>query len=152
VLDTADGRPDHTVILKHARRARAIRNRAQRDRNEQEGQPTTNRYTVAEEFAHAVTHGAGLLLSVVGLIVLVVLATVRGDVWHVVSVAIYGSTLVLLYAASTFYHALPTHRAKAVFRVFDHAAIFLLIAGTYTPFTLVNLRRLRGAFVRHGRA
>lgn len=104
------------------------------------GRSTATLYSVAEEIAHAATHGAGLLLSIAGLVVLVVFATLRGDVWHIVSVAIFGSTLVLLYAASTFYHALPSPRAKAVFRVLDHAAIYVLIAGTYTPFTLVNLR------------
>ena len=100
----------------------------------------TARYSVAEEIAHAITHGVGLLLSVAALTILVVFATLRGDAWHTVSCSIYGSTLVLLYAASTFYHALPAPRAKSVFRVLDHAAIYLLIAGTYTPFTLVNLR------------
>jgi hemolysin III len=100
----------------------------------------TGRYSLAEEIAHAITHGVGLLLSVAGLTILVVFATLRGEAWHIVSCSIYGSTLVLLYAASTFYHALPAPRAKAVFRVLDHAAIYVLIAGTYTPFTLVNLR------------
>jgi len=97
-------------------------------------------YTVAEEAAHAITHGAGLLLSFAGLVLLIVLASVRGGAWHVVSCSIYGATLVLLYAASTLYHAVPAPRAKRVFRVLDHSAIYLLIAGTYTPFTLVNLR------------
>ena len=100
----------------------------------------TGRYSLAEEIAHAITHGIGLLLSVAALVILVVFATVRGDAWHIVSCSIYGSTLVLLYAASTFYHALPAPRAKGVFRVLDHAAIYVLIAGTYTPFTLVSLR------------
>ncbi|MHC4128668.1 MAG: PAQR family membrane homeostasis protein TrhA [Planctomycetota bacterium] len=100
----------------------------------------TGRYSLAEEIAHAITHGVGLLLSVAGLTILAVFATLRGEAWHIVSCSIYGSTLVLLYAASTFYHALPAPRAKAVFRVLDHAAIYVLIAGTYTPFTLVNLR------------
>lgn len=71
---------------------------------------------------------------------LVVFATSRGDAWHVVSVAVFGATLVVLYAASTFYHALPSPRTKKFFRALDHSAIYLLIAGTYTPFTLVNLR------------
>lgn len=97
-------------------------------------------YSFAEEVAHTATHGAGLLLSVAGLVILVVAASLHGDAWHVVSVAVYGSTLVTLYAASTLYHAVPSPRAKNAFRVFDHSAIFLLIAGTYTPFTLVNLR------------
>jgi hemolysin III len=100
----------------------------------------TKRYSVAEEIAHAVTHGVGVLLSVAGLIVLVVLAMLRGDAWHLVSCSVYGTTLVLLYTASTLYHALPASRAKNLFRVLDHSAIYLLIAGTYTPFTLVNLR------------
>jgi hemolysin III len=100
----------------------------------------TGRYSLAEEIAHAITHGVGLLLSVAGLTILAVFATLRGEAWHIVSCSIYGSTLVLLYAASTFYHALPAPRAKAVFRVLDHAAVYVLIAGTYTPFTLVNLR------------
>jgi len=103
-------------------------------------QTPPRRYSASEEIAHSVTHGIGLLLSIAGLVVLVVFAVARGDAWHVVSVAIFGSTLVVLYAASTFYHALPSPRAKSVFRVLDHAAIYLLIAGTYTPFTLVNLR------------
>ena len=99
-----------------------------------------NQYSLAEEIAHAITHGVGLLLSIAGLVILIVFASLRGNAWHVASVSVYGSTLVLLYAASTFYHALPAPRAKDVFRVLDHAAIYLLIAGTYTPFMLVNLR------------
>jgi hemolysin III len=98
------------------------------------------RYTLVEEIVHAITHGVGLLLSMAALVILVVLASLYGDAWHIVSVSIYGSTLVLLYAASTFYHALPMPRAKGVLQVLDHASIYLLIAGTYTPFTLVNLR------------
>ena len=98
------------------------------------------RYSPAEEVAHATTHGLGLLLSIVGLVVLVVFAVSRGDAWHVVSVSIFGATLIVLYAASTFYHALSSPKAKSVFQMLDHAAIYLLIAGSYTPFTLVNLR------------
>ena len=94
----------------------------------------------AEEFANSVTHGLGLALSVAGLVVLVVLAALRGTAWHVVSCAVYGATLVLLYTASTLYHSVQTPRAKRVLRILDHGAIYLLIAGTYTPFTLVNLR------------
>jgi hemolysin III len=101
---------------------------------------STSQYSLAEEIAHAITHGVGLLLSIAGLVVLVVFASLRGNTWHVVSVSVYGATLVMLYAASTFYHALPAPRAKSAFRVLDHAAIYLLIAGTYTPFMLVNLR------------
>jgi hemolysin III len=100
----------------------------------------TPRYTVAEEVAHAITHGLGLLLGIAALVLLTVYAALYGTAWHVVSCSVYGVSLVVLYAASTFYHTLPASRAKRVFRVLDHAAIYVLIAGTYTPFTLVNLR------------
>jgi hemolysin III len=98
------------------------------------------RHRRGEEIANSVTHGVGLLLAAAGLAVLVTFASLRGTAWHIVGCSIYGSTLVLLYAASTLYHAIPNARAKRVLRVLDHSAIFLLIAGTYTPFTLVNLR------------
>jgi hemolysin III len=98
------------------------------------------RFSFAEEIAHAITHGIGLLLSIAALVILVVFASLRGDAWHIVSTSIYGTTLILLYTASTVYHALPLSRAKGVWLLLDHAAIYLLIAGTYTPFTLVNLR------------
>jgi hemolysin III len=94
----------------------------------------------AEEFANSVTHGVGLGLSLAGLVVLIILTALRGTAWHVVSCTIYGSTLVILYAASTLYHSIQSARAKRVLRIIDHGAIYLLIAGTYTPFTLVNLR------------
>lgn len=97
-------------------------------------------FHLGEEIANAVTHGLGLLLSIAGVVALVWLAIVRGTAWHVVSCAIYGSTLVLLYLSSTLYHALSATRAKKLFRILDHSAIFLLIAGTYTPFLLVSLR------------
>lgn len=97
-------------------------------------------YSILEEIASSVTHGIGLLLALAALSVLVVFAALRGDVWHVVSCAIYGTTLVLMFAASTLYHSIPWPRAKAVLKVVDHSAIFLLIAGTYTPFLLVSLR------------
>jgi hemolysin III len=106
----------------------------ERHRNPDEG------FTIAEEVAHSLTHGAGLLLGVAALVLMVVFAAQRGTAIHVVACSLYGATLVLLYSASTFYHALPRGRAKRVFGILDHAAIFLLIAGTYTPFTLVTLR------------
>ena len=93
-----------------------------------------------EEIVNSLTHGLGLVLSVVGLIVLVVLAALRGTPRHVASVSIYGATLVLLYTASTLYHAFRSPRVKRVFKVLDHSAIYLLIAGTYTPFTLITMR------------
>ncbi len=97
-------------------------------------------HTLAEEIAHAATHGVGLAASVVGCAALV-LAAWSGDATHLVAAAVFGATLVVLYAASTLYHALPIGRAKELFRRLDHAAIFLLIAGSYTPFTLITLRR-----------
>jgi len=96
--------------------------------------------SIGEEIANSISHGIGAAVSVGALATLVVLAASRGTVWHIVSFSIYGTTLVLLYLSSTLYHALPGPRVKRVFRVFDHASIYLLIAGTYTPFMLVNLR------------
>ena len=93
-----------------------------------------------EETINALTHGLGALLSLAGLVVLVVLASLRGDAWHIVSCSIYGVTLLLLFSSSTLYHSFRNERLKHVLRIIDHAAIFLLIAGTYTPFVLVNLR------------
>lgn len=97
-------------------------------------------FHLGEEIANSVTHGVGLLLSIAGLALIVTLAALRGTAWHVVSCSIYGATLVLLYLASTLYHSLQGKRLKRLFRTFDHSAIYLLIAGTYTPFTLVLLR------------
>jgi hemolysin III len=97
-------------------------------------------HTIVEERINGLTHGIGVVLSVVGLVVLVVCATIYGNAWHVVSFSIFGSTLIILYAASTLYHSVTHTTAKRVFWILDHSAIFLLIAGTYTPFVLVNLR------------
>lgn len=96
-------------------------------------------FSRGEEIAHAITHGLGVVLSLVGLVVLVVLAVQRGDARLVVGVSVFGAAMVTLYAASTFYHALTAARAKQVFQLLDHGAIYLLIAGTSTPFTLVVL-------------
>jgi hemolysin III len=99
-------------------------------------------YSVGEEIAHSVTHGIGVVFSIAGLAVLTAFAAVKGTAWHIVACSIYGATLVLAYAASTIYHAIPAALAttKKVLRILDHSAIYLLIAGTYTPFALVNLR------------
>ena len=97
-------------------------------------------YTVGEEIANSVTHGIGLLLAVTALVVLVGGAVQMGDPWRIVSFSIYGASLISLYLASTLYHALPGPRAKKWLRRCDHAAIFFLIAGTYTPIMLVVLR------------
>lgn len=93
-----------------------------------------------EEIANALTHGLGLILAISGLTAMVVLATLRGDAWHIVSCSVYGATLVMLYGASTCYHAFQAPRLKEILRVVDHSCIYLLIAGTYTPFTLTYLR------------
>ena len=97
-------------------------------------------YTPREELANRLTHGLGVVFSIAGLVLMVVFATLHGDAWHVVSTAIFGGTLVLLYASSTLYHSFGSEPHKRVLQKFDHAAIFLLIAGTYTPFVLVTLR------------
>lgn len=100
----------------------------------------TPRYNFFEEVANLVTHAVGLALSVAGLTLLVTFAGLTGDPWRIVSFSIYGAALVILYASSTLYHGVPSASLKRVFRRFDHAAIYLLIAGTYTPFVLVLLR------------
>jgi hemolysin III len=93
-----------------------------------------------EELANALTHGAGAIASLAGGAVLITLTAVYGSTRELVSVSVYSATLLLLYVASTLYHAIRHDLAKARLKVFDHCAIFLLIAGTYTPFTLVSLR------------
>jgi len=95
---------------------------------------------LGEEIANAVSHGIGLALAIVGLVGLLLAAARQGDTWAIVASAVYGTTLVLLYAASTLYHAIQHAGAKRVLRVLDHSSIYLLIAGTYTPFTLGPLR------------
>ncbi len=100
----------------------------------------TPRYSLGEEIAHSITHGVGVLLSIAALVILVTLSALRGNAWHVVSSVVFGATLIFLYTASTLYHSITHPRAKKILRVLDHSAIFLLIAGTYTPFTLVTLR------------
>lgn len=101
---------------------------------------TIHEYSIGHEIANAVTHGIGGGLSIAGLSILLTMAVLYGDVWHIVSSAIYGATLILLYLASTLYHGIYHSATKRIFKVIDHASIYLLIAGTYTPFTLVSLR------------
>ena len=95
--------------------------------------------TSKEEMACSISHGVGLIASLIGLPVLVMNALERGDTWQLVGGAVFGTMLILLYAASTVYHSCPPHH-KRLWRVLDHSAIYLLIAGTYTPFTLGALR------------
>jgi hemolysin III len=93
-----------------------------------------------EEILNSCTHGIGLVLSIAGFVVLLALSIGRGTAWHIVGCAIYGSTLIWLYLASTVYHGVTLPRLKRILKILDHSAIYLLIAGTYTPFLLVNLR------------
>jgi hemolysin III len=93
-----------------------------------------------QELANALTHGVGVLAALAGGAVLVTVASLRGDPWKIVGAAVFTATLVLLYAASTLYHAVSSPGAKGRLKVLDHASIYLLIAGTYTPFTLGGLR------------
>jgi len=100
----------------------------------------TARYSRGEEIANSITHGLGIVLSIIGLAVLIAFASRYGNSWHIVSCSIFGATLIFLYAASTLYHAVQKPAVKSILRIFDHSAILVLIAGTYTPFTLVSLR------------
>lgn len=101
-------------------------------------------YSKKEEIFNAITHGVGACLAVAGLVILVVLASIKGSVWHVVSFSIFGAMMVILYLVSTLYHSLTHRKAKKLFRKFDHMAIFLLIAGTYTPYCLAILNNSLG--------
>ncbi len=103
-------------------------------------QTRINRNSLNEEMANSITHGVGIVLAIAALGILAAFAGAYGNAWHIVSVSIFGTTLVLLYTASTLYHSIQHPRAKSLLQIFDHSAIFLLIAGTYTPFTLVSLR------------
>lgn len=98
------------------------------------------KYEKKEEILNIATHGIGFLLSIAALVLLVVFASIYGDAWHIVSYSIYGTSLVVLYLASTLFHwsTKPSRRLKL--NIFDHASIYILIAGTYTPLLLVTLR------------
>ena len=97
-----------------------------------------------EETVNVLTCGVGVLLSVAGLVLIVTPAALHGDAWQVVSFSIYGASLILLYTASALYHAIQSPRIKRLFEIADQSAIYLLIAGTYTPFTLVTIRSALG--------
>ncbi len=100
-------------------------------------------YTLGEEIANSIVHGIGVVLSIVALVLLIMYAA-QGDGWRLASAIVYGSTLLLEYTASTLYHSFPQPNVKHVFKILDHAGIYLLIAGTYTPFTLVTIRESGG--------
>lgn len=97
-------------------------------------------YERKEEILNIVSHGLGLILSIAALVLLVVFASLEGTSWHIVSFSIYGASLIVLYSASTFYHYSRDPELRRKLNIFDHAAIYILIAGTYTPFTLVALK------------
>ena len=101
-------------------------------------------YPPFEEKLNVISHGIGFLLSIAALVLLVVYASIYGTVWHVVSYSIYGGSLILLYLASTLYHSAKRSKLRGRLQIFDHAAIYMLIAGTYTPFTLVTLNGTTG--------
>lgn len=97
-------------------------------------------YSLGEEIAHAVSHGVGAFAAVAGLAVLVAKAALHGTALHVVAVSVFGAALVLMYSASALFHGIPLPRGKQVLRVIDHCCIYILIAGSYTPFTLISLQ------------
>lgn len=99
-----------------------------------------NFYTRGEEIANAITHGIGVVLAIVGAVLLIVFASLSGDVYKIISFTIFGITLFLLYLGSTLYHSIPNKKVKKFLRIIDHSSIYLLIAGTYTPYVLVCLR------------
>ena len=101
-------------------------------------------YSFIEELFNSITHGAGILLSIAALVLLIVFSSIYGSAGHIVSCTIFGITLILLYTASTLYHGIQKPQVKRIFKIFDHSCIYLLIAGTYTPFLLVTLRGALG--------
>ncbi|MBA2174353.1 hemolysin III family protein [Halobacillus locisalis] len=104
----------------------------------------THTFSKREEIANAITHGIGAILSIAMLVLLIVFASLEGNAWHIVSVSIYGATMLLLYVSSTLVHSFPPGKAKDLFEIFDHSSIYLFIAGTYTPIMLVPLRGTLG--------
>lgn len=104
----------------------------------------TAQYTFLEEIFNSITHGAGLIISVVGLVLLIVFSSMYGQIGHVVSCTVFGVTLVLLYTSSTLYHSFRKPTIKHFFKIMDHSCIFALIAGTYTPFVLIVIKGALG--------
>lgn len=102
------------------------------------------KYSLSEEIINGITHGIGSLVSIAALVLTVVFSAIHGNPWAVVASSIYGSTLIILYTMSTIYHSLKVNKGKKVLRIIDHCSIYLLIAGTYTPYTLVTLQGTLG--------
>lgn len=113
-------------------------------KRERLGEWVNEHYTLGEEIAHSVSHGVGAALSVAALVALLILAVMYGTTWHIFSYAVYGVSLVALFLASTLYHGVQKPRLRPILRKVDHACIYLLIAGTYTPFVLISLRSTLG--------
>ena len=111
------------------------------------GQRHSMEYSVAEEIVHAITHGIGVILSIVGLSWMLYVSINVADPWRIVASSIYGATLITLFLASTLYHSMFASRHREVFKLLDHCAIYLLIAGTYTPFLLVAMRSSIGWWI-----
>ncbi|HFU74132.1 MAG TPA: hemolysin III family protein [Helicobacteraceae bacterium] len=105
---------------------------------------SVNEFSLAEEIWHAITHGLGLVLSIIGLTVLVAYATLAHSPLSIISAAIFGTTLIIMYGSSTLYHAITHTKVKRIFQQFDHASIYFLIAGSYTPITLITLGGIWG--------
>jgi len=101
-------------------------------------------YSFLEEIFNSITHGVGALISIAALVLLIVFSSIYGSASHIVSCTIFGFTLVLLYTASTLYHSFQKPNLKHVFKILDHSCIYVLIAGTYTPFLLVTIRGVLG--------
>lgn len=100
----------------------------------------THIFSKKEEIYHAITHGFGAILSIAGLVLLIVFSSMNGNPWEIVSVTIFGTTMLFMYVSSTVVHSLPKGKWKDLFQIFDHSSIYLFIAGTYTPFLLIHLR------------
>ncbi|QNI04438.1 hemolysin III family protein [Halomonas sp. SH5A2] len=117
-----------------------------RDEQHEKSLADQSKFSVIEERLNSISHGFGAVLSLIGMVVLLVLASLAThvDPWKIVSLSLYGTTLILLYTASTLYHGIPHRRWKQRFQLLDHCAIYLLIAGTYTPILLVNMRGTTG--------
>ena len=105
---------------------------------------STSEYSVLEEYLHAATHGVGVILSILGLSWMLTLSISAGDSWRIVASSIYGASLIMLFLASTVYHGMHASKHRELFKMLDHCAIYLLIAGTYTPFLLVAMRGTAG--------
>ncbi len=99
-----------------------------------------SRYSMGEEIASSVIHGIGVLLSLIALMVMLYYAVRYGNVWHIIGALVFGCGLITAYTSSTLYHSFQKPKIKQIFRTFDHISIFILIAATYTPLTLINLR------------